>query len=352
MNQHAPKSFKQQEVTIDLPSGNTCSRLLTARAIAAVRRAKVEDVVESLWPNDKLISTIVRAASAPAMTAVTGWAKELAQIRVADAVDALGAYSSAVEIMENSLLLAWDGYGQISVPGFVASAANGGFVADGDPIPVRQLVDAAQPLLPHKVASIAVLTEEMINSSNAEALITDTLVKSAGLAIDAAFFDANASSSARPAGVRNGVAALTASSNTDSFGGAFEDVSTLMGGVGQVGGKGPYYIASSIGRIASLQMRWAEQVDIIGMVMSPAIGNDLMAIAPQALAAAVDPAPAIEVANAGTLYMDTAPGAVGTTPGPERSLFQTRSTAVKVRWPVSWALRDPRGVAWLTPGWK
>jgi hypothetical protein len=49
--------------------------------------------------------------------------------------------------------------------------------------------------------------------------------------------------------------------------------------------------------------------------------------------------------------MDTAPGDAGTM-GPERSVWQTDSVAVKVRWPVSWALRDPRGVAWLTPAWK
>jgi len=45
-------------------------------------------------------------------------------------------------------------------------------------------------------------------------------------------------------------------------------------------------------------------------------------------------------------------GTPGTTPGPERSLYQTESIAIKCRWPVSWALRDSRAVAWTTPGWK
>ena len=49
--------------------------------------------------------------------------------------------------------------------------------------------------------------------------------------------------------------------------------------------------------------------------------------------------------------MDTAPQPAGTM-GPSRSLFQTDSLALKMRWPVSWALRDPRGFAWLTPAWK
>jgi hypothetical protein len=38
-------------------------------------------------------------------------------------------------------VLAFDGNGVISAPGFVASAANAGFVAEGQPIPVRQLAD-------------------------------------------------------------------------------------------------------------------------------------------------------------------------------------------------------------------
>jgi hypothetical protein len=49
--------------------------------------------------------------------------------------------------------------------------------------------------------------------------------------------------------------------------------------------------------------------------------------------------------------MDTVPGLPGTM-GPELEMWQTNSIAVKVRWPVSWALRDPRAVAWMTPAWK
>jgi hypothetical protein len=33
-------------------------------------------------------------------------------------------------------------------------------------------------------------------------------------------------------------------------------------------------------------------------------------------------------------------------------MWQTATVALKMRWPVTWALRDPRGLAWLTPNWK
>jgi hypothetical protein len=90
------------------------------------------------------------------------------------------------------------------------------------------------------------------------------------------------------------------------------------------------------------------QISVYG---SSAVINDLLAIAPAALVAAISPEPEVETVNAGTLVMDTAPGAAGTM-GPERSVYQTESLAVKVRWPVSWVLRDVRGFAWMTPTWK
>jgi hypothetical protein len=61
--------------------------------------------------------------------------------------------------------------------------------------------------------------------------------------------------------------------------------------------------------------------------------------------------PTVETSTGGTLVMeDTAPGAPGTMT--TRGLFQTDAIGVKMRWPVSWARRDNRGVAWLTPAWK
>ena len=115
-----------------------------------------------------------------------GWVGEAHPIKlVNDTVEALGAASGAVDVMSYGLVLNWGGYGSISVPAFVASAANSGFVADGDPIPVRQFVETPQTIIPHKVASISVLTREMMESSNAEQLIGDVLVRSAALAIDA-----------------------------------------------------------------------------------------------------------------------------------------------------------------------
>jgi hypothetical protein len=152
------------------------------------------------------------------------------------------------------------------------------------------------------------------------------------------------------------IVASTPSVATDLWQAAFEDVATLINAIGPVAGTGPYFLIGSPGRAVAMNLRFnidpsvARQVQIFG---STAMGNDLAAIAPAALVAAAAPDPDVESAVATALVMDdTAPGTPGTTGSAEKSIFQTDSIAIKVRWPVSWALRDPRGYAWMTPNWK
>jgi hypothetical protein len=336
-------------------SGNLFRRSLAARALASLHRRPLADVVEDNWPTDRLLVQMVsRGAVLPAMTGTAGWAAELAQRRVADTVAALGAVSGAADVLKASLVLDWDGAGAISAPGFVTSANNSSFVAEGAPIPVRQLTSGPALLLPYKLATIAVLTREMVESGNAEALIADALVRSTGLALDAVFFGSAAATAAQPAGIRNGIATTTASNSTDLYEAFAQDLAALVNAVSVVGGRGPFIIVASAGRIATMTLHYMDgdsDSDTFIFVPSSAVGDDMVVIAGGAIAAALSAEPDVEMATTSTLVMDTAPGAAGTA-GPERELFQTESMAVKVRWPVSWVLRDSRAVAWLTPAWK
>jgi hypothetical protein len=346
----APAStFRRDPV---LPSGNSFLRLLTAQVLAQVQRIAVADIAIRMWPRDRLLEELLtRAATAPAMTTTTGWAAELAHRVVADGIEALGPASAGAQVLQRALVLAFDGAGSISAPGLVAEFGNAGWVAEGDPIPVRQLSTTAAILSPHKLGAIAVLTRQMIQSSNAEQLIGDALMRAAGRMLDEVLFDANPADAARPAGLRNGVSTLTASANADPFAAFLEDLAALINAVAPVGGNGPYIIAASPGRAALMAARAPGRESNVVFVGSSAIVNDVLAIAPAALVAALSPAPEIEVRNAATLHMDTAPTAVGSA-SPRRSLFQTDSIGLKMRWPVTWALRDARGFAWTTPTWK
>jgi hypothetical protein len=350
MKHESQSAFRREPREVS--SGNLFTRSLTARAIASMHRCAVADVAAEMWPNDRaLMQFVTRASVNPAMTSVAGSAKELAQQYVSDAITAMGPASAAAQILKQCLVLSFDGHGQISAPGFVAEFGNSGFVGEGNPIPVRQLASTPAVMDPHKLASIAVLTREMMESSNAEALITDALVKAAGRMMDEVLFDANPADANRPAGLRQGVAASTASAATDGYEAVFEDVSILINALAPVAGNGPHILVGSPGRAAMLNGRGITNSGQISVYGSSAVINDLLAIAPAALVAAISPEPEVETVSAGTLVMDTAPGAAGTM-GPERSVYQTDSLAVKVRWPVSWVLRDVRGFAWMTPTWK
>jgi hypothetical protein len=345
-----PSSFAR---TSDFPPGNSFKRLITAKVWAQVFHCHPWQAALELWPHDRVTHEIVqRAASAPAMTTTVGWAAELAQKLIVDTLDALGPVSAAAQLMKDGLVLSWDGAGIISVPGFVADSSDAAWVAEGDPIPVNQMAATAAAINPRKLATIAVLTREMIESSNAEALISDALTRAAGLALDAAFFDSNAASAARPAGIRNGISTLTASTNTDFFSAVAEDIATLLSAVGTVGGPGPYALVGVPGRTVGMSMNF-QNVQGLRFYGAPSAGTALIAIACQALVAALSSDPEIETSKASSLHMSDAPLPVGPAgAAPHKSMWQTDSIAVKVRWPASWALRDPRGVAWLTPAWK
>jgi hypothetical protein len=346
----APVPFKREPPP--LPSdGNIFMRAVTASVLAAIHRSTPSQVAAERWPHDRLLAEILtRAAAAPAMTTVAGWAAELAQRHVVDAIEAFGATVAGPRLLQECLLVAFE-RGTASVPAITASANHADWVAEGEMIPVRQLAATAAPLDPYKIASICTLTREMTQSSNLEALIRDTLIAAAGLRLDATLFDSAAGTAVRPAGLRNGIAALTASTNTDLVEAGMEDMATLINAIAAI--PGPYILVASAGRVVGMhgRIRGASESDDFLLLPSPAAGNDLIAVAAGGIAAALDPNPEIEVASQASLHMDDVPSATPSA-GPRRSLFQTDSLGIKMRWPVSWVRRTTAAVAWLTPSWK
>lgn len=337
---------------LPLAPGNCFVRMVTARIIGHIKNMSPASVAAICWPSDRVTAEVIeRASSAPAMTTVTGWAAELVQRLVTDSLAVMSGASAGAELLGHGLTVSMTNNG-VLVPGLVVDATGASFCAEGDPIPVHNFNLTPGTLPFTKLASIAVLTREMAEGSNAETIIGNALSRAAGLALDAVLFSNAAATAAAPAGLRNGIATSTASVNTDPFAAVFEDVATLINAVGQVGGTGPYVLIAGPGRAATFTMRAGgnTQATIIP-IASSSVGNDLIAVAPQALAVALGTTPDIDVSKAATLHMDTVPS-VNPSAGARKSMFQTDSVAVKMHWPISWYLRDSRGVAWLTPAWK
>jgi hypothetical protein len=286
-------------------------RAATASALAAISRQGHQDaatIAKASWPEDRTAQLLTRAASAAAQTNVPGWAQELLQTATADFLIGLGPHSAASQIFQECLSLSFDGTGQINLPHFVADFHNAGFVAENQAIPVQSLLlDNPNPLTPHKAAAIALLSRELIESSNAEELVGDTLKRAAGRMLDEVLFDANPAASNRPAGLRYNIAATAASTATDGFSAFTADMGALADAVSQVAGNSALIYVASPGRALKIKLRMLQDIDNVTVLSSNAVINDLLVIAADAFVAAVGAAPQIRADKSAVLQVDTAP---------------------------------------------
>ena len=104
--------------------------------------------------------------------------------------------------------LTFNGAVAISIPSLTLPLVD--FVAQGTPIPAIEGTSAAINLEPYKMAVITSLSGEMLRGSNSEPIVRQVLLDNVGPALDAAMFsDTAAVTEERPAGLLNGIAALT-----------------------------------------------------------------------------------------------------------------------------------------------
>jgi Phage capsid family len=327
-----------------------------ARAVAALALAHIDgadypvNVAQRLWPDDHNVGLVLRAASAPATTTSSTWAGTLAATALADFISIMGPASAGAALLGRGLQLTFDRAAAIMVPGLVAAAGTAAFVVEADPIPARAFSTAGPTLTPRKLACIVPLTRELFLHSvpNVEQLVGAVLAESVGLDIDTALLDASAASSSRPAGLRNGIAAIgTPSSATQA------DIAALIAVVSTVAGNGPIIIVAAPTQAARLRL-WRTDFPYPVLASSGLAAGTVIAIAANALVSALDPTPRIDISSEATLHMvDISPAQIGTagTPNviaaPVRSLWDTDTIGIKLIMEIAWGLRDSAGLAWL-----
>jgi hypothetical protein len=341
-------------------------RLATASLIAHASgpmhlRATAQDVMnvlERVYEDDDVAPMLFRAATVPATTTTAGWADSLANASFADFIGLMGPAFAGSALLSRCLQLNFGPSANVIVPSLVTSASNTSFVAQGAPIPVRQMTGSAPTLLqPHKFATIVAFTREIVSYStpSIEALVRAALTESVGLALDTALFGAAAGSDIVVAGLRNGIAAGTESANADHYEAMLEDLGTVTAAVAAVAGANPIAVIASPARAIRLKLRLLTAGDV-GLQIFGSNGlqsDELVAVATNGIVSACDPVPRFDVSNQGTLVMDDAatPGQLvvgaSTASGPARSLFQTDSIALRMVYECSWARRSDTAVSWL-----
>ena len=324
-----------------------------ARAIIVKAHARLENrrdeagIMRSRFPDDSSAMLMLRASSSPTTTVT---ASALVRTVVADIIASIGPVGAGARLLQSGLLLSFDdGVGMVSVPGIATSANKAAFIEEGAPIPVNDLAAMAAALLPHKISAIFTLSTEMISGSNAEALVTDAMLRCIGLALDSVLFDANGADATRPAGLRYNITSLPSSTAGTSNEAMIEDLTAVTSSASKVGG--PIAVVVAPARAIAIGLRLSRDPPF-AVYGSPAIGaDDVIAIAVGGLAAAVDAVPQVQASRVAAL--DTENPAQPISGGAAvRSLMQTDTVGIKVRLGASWALRAPGACAWTTAqGW-
>jgi HK97 family phage prohead protease/HK97 family phage major capsid protein len=323
------------------------------------------------------IDYVAKAATAPAITTVVGWAAELVQTIYADFQELLMPKSVFPRLSNLGLSLQFGRAGKVSIPTRSRTpTVAGSFVGEGQPIPVRQAAFTAQILTPKKMAVITSWTREMNDQSvpAIEGLLRNAIQEDTAVALDSVLLDANPATVVRPPGILNNVVPLT-----PTAGGGF---AALVGDIKQLTGA---LLTATQGHIRS--MTWLmnpQQVLSIGLTAAPGVGafpfkdeisqGRLMsypvidsATVPMGTVIVLDAAdfvtvggeaPRFEISDQATLhYDDTTPlqistvGSPNVVAAPVRSLWQTDSLALRLILQMNWALRRPTvatvsGVTW------
>lgn len=316
---------------------------------------------------------VLRAASSPAMTTVPGWAQELAQQTYEALMPLLMPQSIFNRLSAKGLTLSFGRAGKIIIPTRSRTPTiAGSFVGEGNPIPVRQGAFTSQTLTPKKMAVISTWTREMGDHSTPaiEGLIREAIQEDTTVAMDSVLIDANPATVIRPAGLLNGVAALTATAG-GGFTAIVGDLKQLIGALtanlyGNL--RTPVWLANPTDMLsASLivgpnsgQFPFKEEINAGSLNNIPIIDSSTVPAKTLILVDAADfvtvggEGPRFDVSDQATLHEeDTTPAALvgagspGVVAAPQRSLFQTDSIALRMILPVNWVQRRPGTLAWI-----
>jgi HK97 family phage prohead protease len=266
----------------------------------------------------------------------------------------------------------------------------GYWVGEGAPKPVMRLDLSRRTLTPTKVATIAVITEELLRDSSpsADIVLRDTMAKAIAGRLDSDFIDpAITASGARPASITSGVTARTSLTAGGSVGGGpatrvRQDVQAMLGDF--LAADNDLMDAVWIMRattVSNLSMMtnslgepevWATTVDVrsggtflgLPVIVSnyvPAVGSPtgdyVILVDAQSVWFADEGGLQIDLSREATIEMETAPTGAAFTGSPgsvttlgataQVSLFQENLVAWRAERTINWALARLNGVSVL-----
>jgi len=348
------------------------------------RERHVLDVLQGMYGQDEatrhvIANLVTRAAVIPADTTTATWATELVSTAIADFRESLMPVSVYPQLASRGVSYTFGRNGIISIPSRDATPTVGGaFVLQAGAIPVKQASFSAVTLTPKKAGVICVFTRELAEHStpDIEATIRRTIMEDTAVSIDAILLDAGAATATRPAGLRNGVAALGPTAGGAVMAAVVGDISLMIGALyaatnGNV--RSPVWIMNpgDALKIAMMPTAAGNDMPFRSEVNGAAAGGTLMGIPILKTASctadtmylidaadfgtASDAAPRFDISDQAVLHMeDTTPLAIGTAgspatvAAPTRSLYQTDTFGIRMIWMLNWAMLRTGSVQYVT----
>lgn len=202
----------QVKNTEKLEPGIGFARLARVKAVAHIEHRDPAQIAQAMYPDDEnLVKSLVTKTAVPAAaTSSATWAGNLITdggVGFADFVEYLRPRTLLGQISPRLRNLPFDT--PVLVQGSGGAAK---WVKEGSAKPLTQWTYTTAKMAPLKVATIAAATKETLMRASvaADTLLRDELARAVGAALDTTFVSDDAAvSNTSPAGIRNGVAAVT-----------------------------------------------------------------------------------------------------------------------------------------------
>lgn len=358
-----PLGFPQRDVQpFDL-----LVRAITVHGVTAFGggNKSLERVLDERYPGHEATAIVAKADQTIGTTGTSGWASELVQTVNQGFLQALVGMSIYPSLRDRGVGLNFDGLGTIKLPRRTAGGAGGGFVAEGSPIRVGRITTAAAELTPKKMGVIVPFSRELAKRSTPaiEAIVRRAILEDTAAILDAALLDATASSTARPAGLLNGVSAVASGYGGGDHVAVKEDFKALLAPFISANAADNITVVMNPAQGLSIAMmdgpannaNWFRAIaDRVNFVESTyATANRLVALRNSDFYTAVGDAPEFDINETATVHMeDTTPleivsGTGPTTADPVRSFYQTATVGVRMLMDVSWVMGRTSMVQWI-----
>lgn len=319
------------------------------RAITGLARDHDTDaagLIAKTWPGDRqALEFAERGAVVP--TGVGGTASVLASSALNDLISLIGPTSSAFGFLATRAVKV--GFKNSAASEFVAGIPTSpdgiAFIAPGQPIPVGMLSIGGVTVSPHKIGFITTLTEEAINSSNAETLVKLALREKIKLGAETLLLDNIETDGIRPSGWRFGTAAIAASAAGVTA--MVSDLAKIGGAVAGVAGSlnDIVFIGDPVSALAVAIAIPDFKFPFLASAGLPA--KTILAVAANNIVFGGGDEIKFSTSKESALHESTTPTGIDGA-NPVRSLFQTQCVGIRLTFDVSWALRSPGGIAWIT----